>query len=77
MPFWTVLFARLILHEEIRARQWIAIAARCARARDCHCWALITRFRGRRRLCHSRRICWALGTVIWKRTLQDYTVDPS
>lgn len=26
MPFWTVLFARLFLHERMRARQWIAVA---------------------------------------------------
>jgi drug/metabolite transporter (DMT)-like permease len=76
MPFWTVLFARLILHEEIRARQWIAIALGAI--------GLAVVIAG-----HSSRvsevgaafaiaggICWALGTVIWKRTLQSYTVDP-
>ncbi|MCA3132182.1 MAG: DMT family transporter [Betaproteobacteria bacterium] len=26
MPFWTVLFARLFLHERMRTRQWVAIA---------------------------------------------------
>ena len=76
MPFWTVLFARLVLHEEIRFRQWIAIALGAA--------GLAIVIAG-----HSSRIselgaafavaggvCWALGTVVWKRTIQRESVDP-
>ena len=76
MPFWTVLFARLILHEEIRARQWIAIALGAIGL-------------GFFIVGHSSRvsevgaafaiaggICWALGTVVWKRTIQRHPVDP-
>ena len=76
MPFWTVLFARLILHEEIRLRQWISVALGAL--------GLAIVIAG-----HSSRvsevgaafaaaggISWALGTVVWKWTLQRYTVDP-
>lgn len=76
MPFWTVLFARMILHEEIRARQWIAIglgalglaiviAGHSSRVSEVGAVFAV-----------SGGICWALGTVVWKRTLQQQTVDP-
>ena len=76
MPFWTVLFAWIVLHEEIRLRQWIAIALGAL--------GLAIVIAG-----HSSRvsevgaafaiaggICWALGTVVWKRTIQREHVDP-
>jgi drug/metabolite transporter (DMT)-like permease len=75
MPFWTVLFARLVLHEEIRPRQWIAIAlgagglavvAAAHGSRLSEIGAVFATLGG---------ICWALGTVIWKWTIQRYDVD--
>ena len=76
MPFWTVLFARLVLHEEIKSRHWIAIAAGAiglgifaagggSRLSDLGAVFAIT-----------GAICWALGTVIWKWTIERYDVDP-
>ena len=76
MPFWTVLFARLILHEEIRARQWIAIALGAIglgffiAGHSSHVSEIGAAF------AISGGICWALGTVVWKRTIQRQTVDP-
>jgi drug/metabolite transporter (DMT)-like permease len=76
MPFWTVLFARLFLHEEIRARQWIAIglgaiglgvivAAHSSRLSELGGF-----------LATLGGISWSLGTVTWKWTIQRYKVDP-
>lgn len=76
MPFWTVIFARLILHEEIRPRHWIAIAIGMAGL------GVVAVGGGSRlseygaALAVSGAICWALGTVVWKWTSERYTVDP-
>jgi drug/metabolite transporter (DMT)-like permease len=76
MPFWTVLFARLFLKEEIRLRQWIAIAlgavglgviASAHSSRISEIGALLATCGG---------ISWALGTVTWKWTIQRQKVDP-
>lgn len=76
MPFWTVLFARLILHEEIRLKQWIAIAlgalglgffivGHSSRVSELGAAFAIT-----------GGVCWALGTVVWKWTISRQPVDP-
>lgn len=76
MPFWTVLFARLFLKEEIHLRQWIAIAlgalglgviASAHSSRISEIGALLATCGG---------ISWALGTVTWKWTIQRQKVDP-
>ncbi|MGH7326995.1 MAG: DMT family transporter [Polyangiaceae bacterium] len=76
MPFWTVLFARLLLQEEIRARQWIAIALGAIglgvmvaghSSRLSEIGALLATLGG---------VSWAIGTVTWKWTIQRYKVDP-
>lgn len=76
MPFWTVLFARIILHEQIKLRQWISVTLGAIglgiiivghSSRVSEIGALFAMAGG---------ICWALGTVVWKWTIQRYTVDP-
>ena len=76
MPFWTVLFAWIVLHEEIRLRQWIAIALGALGL------AIVIADHSSRvsevgaAFAIAGGICWALGTVVWKRTIQRETVDP-
>jgi drug/metabolite transporter (DMT)-like permease len=76
MPFWTVLFARAILHEDIKLRHWIAIAAGVvgvgifAAAGG----SRVSEFGAVLATCGA--ICWALGTVVWKWTIARYDVDP-
>lgn len=76
MPFWTVLFARLVLHEEIKARHWIAIAAGAIGL------GIFASSGGSRisdfgaAFAVAGAICWALGTVMWKWTIERYDVDP-
>lgn len=76
MPFWTVLFARLLLNEEIQLRHWIAmilgmvglgIVAMAGGSSVSDVGAALAMCGG---------ICWALGTVIWKRTISLHKVDP-
>jgi len=76
MPFWTVLFARVVLNEEIKPRHWIAMAAGAIGLG-------IVAAAGGSRLADlgaafavAGAICWALGTVIWKWTIERYDVDP-
>lgn len=76
MPFWTVLFARLILHEEIKPRHWIAMAAGAVGL------GIVAAAGGSRlsdlgaAFAVAGGICWALGTVIWKWTIERHDVDP-
>jgi drug/metabolite transporter (DMT)-like permease len=76
MPFWTVLFARLVLHEEIKPRHWIAIAAGAVGL------GIVAAAGGSRisdfgaAFAVAGAICWALGTVLWKWTIERYDVDP-
>jgi drug/metabolite transporter (DMT)-like permease len=76
MPFWTVLFARLILHEELKLRQWISVGLGAIGL------AIIIAGHGSRVsevgavFAMAGGICWALGTVVWKWTIERYTVDP-
>ena len=76
MPFWTVLFARLVLHEEIKLRHWIALAAGAAGV------GIFAAAGGSRvsevgaALATAGAICWSLGTVLWKWTISRYDVDP-
>ena len=77
MPFWTVLFARIILHEEIRLTQWIAIVLGITGL------ALVLAPHG-----HSlgselgdffgvgAGLCWALGTVVSKWAAKRHEMDP-
>lgn len=76
MPFWTVLFAWLILHEKIRPQHWIAIVlgmvgigivAIAGGSPVSNVGAVFA-------VCGG--ICWALGTVVWKRTISLHKVDP-
>ena len=76
MPFWTVLFARLILHEEIKVRQWISVGLGAVGL------GIIIAGHGSRvsevgaAFALAGGICWALGTVVWKWTIARYTIDP-
>jgi drug/metabolite transporter (DMT)-like permease len=76
MPFWTVLFARMILHEDIKARQWISVGLGALGL------AIVIAGHGSRVsevgavFATAGGLCWALGTVVWKWTLQRYNVDP-
>ena len=76
MPFWTVLFARLILHEEIKMRQWISVGLGALGL------SIVIAGHGSRvsefgaGFATAAGLSWALGTVIWKWTIERYTVDP-
>jgi len=76
MPLWTVLLAYLVLHERVRARQWLAIALGAIglgfvigghSSQISELGAFFATLGG---------LLWAVGTVTWKWTLQRYKVDP-
>lgn len=77
MPFWTVLFARIFLHEEIRAAQWIAIVlglTGLGLVIAPHGGSLgseLSDFYG-----IGAGVCWALGTVVSKWAAKRHEMDP-
>lgn len=75
MPLWTVLFAYLVLHEQIRARQWLAIALGASGLGiviAAHSTA-ISALGALLATCGG--LLWAIGTVAWKWTTQRENVD--
>ena len=77
MPFWTVLFARLFLHEPIRRSQWFAIALAAIglylilSPHHATLGAGIGDF-----LAIGAGMSWALGTIVTKWTNEHAPIDP-